>query len=276
MKNIGIAQKNQIKIEVNAYLPVPFHGWALKNEIARYWDLAAPEYAKKQWDHLNSTKINHRLEWKSFLGNMLGKGICTILDAGCGSGILTSLLDEMGYLVTGVDLSYPMIAAARHYTALNDVFIRFKRGDLEFLPFPDRSFDAVVCRDVLWTTIHPERVVSEWMRILRPGGQILSIDRNRNIADRTIPEKICSLVLPETHVHAADILELIPDIRSALWSCKVSRPGYDMDIMQNAGFVHTTMQTPLPHMKHEIWESLVQGYSGRRFMISARKPGYSK
>lgn len=46
-------------------------------------------------------------------------------------------------------------------------------GDLETLPFPDASFDAVFCSQVLEHTPHPARAVAELARVTRPGGRLL-------------------------------------------------------------------------------------------------------
>jgi SAM-dependent methyltransferase len=65
-----------------------------------------------------------------------------ILDAPCGTGRLTAGLARHGVPVTALDVSASMLAAA---TPLPNV--RFVRGRVDALPFPDRSFDVVVsCR----------------------------------------------------------------------------------------------------------------------------------
>ncbi|MDD1729615.1 MAG: methyltransferase domain-containing protein [Methanospirillum sp.] len=275
MKTPYSSHEPEGRIKLNAYLPVPLHGWALKHQISTYWDQVALDYAKHQWDQAIAIPADTVLEWKNLLSKSLGTKTCTVLDAGCGPGTLTCLLSKMGCLVTGVDLSFPMIKAAREYANTSHASIRLKRGDLEFIPFPENSFDAVVSRDVLCATVHPDRIVHEWMRVLRPGGRLILIDRNWNCSDRSIPGRICRFVAPGIIDRILDNYSPVPDMpphmRNALWSHSRSRPLYDLNLIQKAGFVDVEVEPRLPKTRFETRESLL-GYASRRFLISARKP----
>ncbi|MEK6577866.1 MAG: class I SAM-dependent methyltransferase, partial [Bdellovibrionota bacterium] len=46
-------------------------------------------------------------------------------------------------------------------------------GSVELIPFPDNTFDSVICTQVLEHVVHPERAMSELNRVLRPGGVLL-------------------------------------------------------------------------------------------------------
>lgn len=67
----------------------------------------------------------------------------TLLDVGCGTGSHALHFAEMGYLVTGVDLSEDMLAIARKKAERNNKHIRFIRQDLRNLHL-DQKFDAAV------------------------------------------------------------------------------------------------------------------------------------
>ena len=75
----------------------------------------------------------------------------TVIDSGCGEGVLSVLLAQKGCTVTGVDLSEPNIEAAKKYAAEQGVSDRctFLVGDAEALPVPDKSFDYAVSSHVL-------------------------------------------------------------------------------------------------------------------------------
>ncbi len=62
-----------------------------------------------------------------------------LLDAGCGSGLALTLAMNLGAVVTGLDASEGLLAIARKRLPSVDL----REGDLEALPFPDASFDAV-------------------------------------------------------------------------------------------------------------------------------------
>ena len=73
----------------------------------------------------------------------------TVLDAGCGEGVLSLLMAKKGAVVTGIDLSEPNIEAARRWAREWGVSVRFEVGDAGSLPFDDNSFDIVVSSHVL-------------------------------------------------------------------------------------------------------------------------------
>mgnify|MGYP001571536259 CR=1 FL=1 len=80
----------------------------------------------------------------------------TVLDIGVRNRVEPDLLEDEGWIVTAVDL-WPM---AR----------RIRRADMHALPFPDASYDAVVCSHVLEHAFSPELALKEVTRVLRPGG----------------------------------------------------------------------------------------------------------
>jgi len=90
-----------------------------------------------------------------------------ILDIGCGTGHLAGELMKRGYEAWGVDLSDAMVEYAReHYNP-----DRFRVGDIEHIPFPDNTFDGVVCLGVMEYLEKDEPAVREMWRVLKPGGR---------------------------------------------------------------------------------------------------------
>ena len=91
-----------------------------------------------------------------------------VLDLGCGTGVLTTALAELGYDVTGVDISQAMLDKIKPSSEAGRITLR--QGDVYKLPFDERSFDGIVTRWVIphfrdWPTI-----LKEAARVLRPGG----------------------------------------------------------------------------------------------------------
>jgi len=98
-----------------------------------------------------------------------------VLDAGCGEGYGASILADRARSVVGVDLEPDVIdhAAATYPT------VRFRAADLEALPFPDASYDAVVSLQVIEHLRRPREFVSECARVLRPCGRLILSTPNR-------------------------------------------------------------------------------------------------
>ncbi|MEX0840930.1 MAG: methyltransferase domain-containing protein [Xanthobacteraceae bacterium] len=100
-----------------------------------------------------------------------------ILEVGVGTGI--SLPDySHKNRIAGIDISEPMLRKARQRVAeqrLDNVEI-LAVMDAANLAFPDASFDVVVAQYVITTVPHPEATLDEFVRVLRPGGEIVLIN----------------------------------------------------------------------------------------------------
>ena len=90
-----------------------------------------------------------------------------ILEVGCGTGTLLSLLDKRGFEVQGVENS-PHAVREAHNLGLN-VF----QGNLFEAHLPAASFDAVVLKHVIEHLPSPSAALKEINRILKPGGQVI-------------------------------------------------------------------------------------------------------
>lgn len=91
-----------------------------------------------------------------------------ILDLGCGDGRLTQRIAATGAIVTGVDASAPMVAAARERG------IKADEASAERLPYPDHTFEAVFSNAVLHWVRGQDDMLSEVRRVLRPGGRFVA------------------------------------------------------------------------------------------------------
>jgi len=100
------------------------------------------------------------------LANMIGRiHERDILDVGTGTGRAALLLARGGAHVTAVDASEEMLAVARQRAAEQKVRVRFKRGDVHALAFPDREFDVVVCLRLLMHAPDWQRSIAELCRV---------------------------------------------------------------------------------------------------------------
>jgi 2-polyprenyl-3-methyl-5-hydroxy-6-metoxy-1,4-benzoquinol methylase len=91
-----------------------------------------------------------------------------ILDVGCGSGANSIALAAKGHRVRGVDLSPVAIERYRNQGFEGKVG-NFDNG----LDYPARSFDVVLCSEVIEHMTSPELLVAEMSRVLRPGGLLV-------------------------------------------------------------------------------------------------------
>lgn len=78
--------------------------------------------------------------------------------------------------VTGIELSPKMLALARERAAHLGIAADLREGDAQRLPFPDASFDTVVCALALCAIPDPRAALAEMRRVLVPGGRLLLLD----------------------------------------------------------------------------------------------------
>jgi len=98
----------------------------------------------------------------------------TVLDAGCGPGILIERLQrtlEAPFQIVGLDVDPGMLLEARDRVGPRDD-VRFVRGSLDDLPLPSGSFDVALALGSLEYT-DVARSLSELARVTRPGGTVI-------------------------------------------------------------------------------------------------------
>jgi SAM-dependent methyltransferase len=94
------------------------------------------------------------------------------VDVACGTGRITDMLCSLGYRVTGVDPSVPMLAKARS-RGLPAVFVE---GSFDAIPLPDASVDLATCGLALTHATDLHVPVLEIARVVRPGGHVVLSD----------------------------------------------------------------------------------------------------
>jgi SAM-dependent methyltransferase len=106
--------------------------------------------------------------WQTLL-ELLGDGDGSLVDVGCGTGSYAAALAELGWTVTGVDVSDDMLRRAR------EKGVDAVRADATTLPFEDACFDAAVSVFTHTDVDDFSGVVREVARVLRPGGAFVYI-----------------------------------------------------------------------------------------------------
>jgi arsenite methyltransferase len=117
-----------------------------------------------------------------------------VLDVASGTGSSALFLAErFGCQVVGIDYSGQNIADASELASAKGLssLARFERGDAERLPFPDTSFDAIICECAYCTFPNKTDAAREFARVLRPGGRVGLSDLTRASA---LPKELDSLL----------------------------------------------------------------------------------
>lgn len=149
--------------------------YALKEEIRAYWSQRAATFDQSPGHGVSGPE--ERAAWLSLLGAALepAKGL-KVLELASGTGEITSLLAALGCDVTGLDLTEPMLDRAKGKLRARGQRARLFMGDAENTLEPDATYDAVVCRHLVWTLVNPQAAFADWLRVLKPGGRVVIID----------------------------------------------------------------------------------------------------
>jgi 2-polyprenyl-6-hydroxyphenyl methylase/3-demethylubiquinone-9 3-methyltransferase len=146
--------------------------------LSNIWE---EKYTKRSFQHRAATLLG-------LIGNndLTSK---TWLDAGCGTGYLSRLLAKQCGSVYAIDASPSMISMA-NYLRDDDKLIYPIISNLEALPFPESTFDGILCSSVIEYLDRPDICLREFFRVLKKDGQLLLSVPNRNSILR-ISEKLC-------------------------------------------------------------------------------------
>lgn len=148
-------------------------------ELAKFSDLA-----HRWWDPESEFRPLHqinplRLDWINSLASIEGK---TVLDIGCGGGILSDSMARKGAQVTGIDLSVKALRVAQlHALEAGTTQVEYREITAESLAQETpASFDVVTCMEMLEHVPDPASVVRACHTLVKPGGWVFFSTINRN------------------------------------------------------------------------------------------------
>lgn len=134
----------------------------------RVWDTFAPRYDR-------SMRFFERHLFAGGRPWVCSRATGDVLEVGVGTGLNLPHYPA-DVRLTGVDLSPAMLAVARDRAADLGRRVDLREGDAQALPFPDASFDTVVCVLSLCAIPDDRAAVGQMWRVLRPGGRLLLLD----------------------------------------------------------------------------------------------------
>lgn len=200
-------------------------------ELKKFSDLA-----HQWWDPTSEFRPLHeinplRLGWINGRAPLAGK---TVVDIGCGGGILAESMAKSGANVTGIDLSEKALKVADLHSLESGVQVRYELIAAEDLAEREAGrFVVVTCMEMLEHVPDPAAIVAACAKLAKPGGQVFFSTINRN---------------PKAYLHAVIgaeyLLRMLPkgthDYAKFITPAELSRfareAGLDIDALKGMGY----------------------------------------
>ncbi|QFY63748.1 class I SAM-dependent methyltransferase (plasmid) [Rhizobium grahamii] len=260
------------------------HNHGLRDEIKDYWSRRAETFDQSPGHEIFSE--DERQAWHALLLKHLGHGDeRRALDLASGTGVISHLMDDLGYRVTGIDWSEAMLERARAKAKARGRAISFFVGDAERTMEASDTYDVVVNRHLVWTLVDPEACFREWFRVLKPGGRLLVVDGdfvNVGRAERAARQLATWLeragILKTDPMHAPpELAQQHKSILARVHFSKGARADAVADLLKKAGFDPVAIDSNLRGIHRSqaknwnYFKALARGLQ-HRYAIVAVKP----
>ena len=217
-------------------------GKGMKNDSVNVDPLELEKFsqlAHRWWDLNSEFKPLHeinplRLDYIGQLAGLEGK---TVLDVGCGGGILSESMAMRGAKVTGIDLGDKPLKVAKLHLLETGNQVEYRKIAVEDLAEEQpRHYDIVTCMEMLEHVPDPASVVRACAKLAKPGGWVFFSTLNRN------PKSYLFAV-----VGAEYVLNLLPrgthDYAKFIKPSELARMGRNagLDIEEITGMVYNPM-----------------------------------
>lgn len=139
--------------------------------------------AHKWWDPQSEFKPLHdinplRLDYIDRHANLAGK---TVIDVGCGGGILSESMAGLNANVTGIDLSDKALQVAKLHLLESGKQVNYRKIAAEDIAIEQaEQFDVVTCLEMLEHVPDPVSVIAACAKLVKPGGWVFFSTLNRN------------------------------------------------------------------------------------------------
>lgn len=145
-------------------------------EVAKF-----AQHSTEWWDTEGPLKTLHDINPArlQFIKNYIDISKCSVLDVGCGGGVLSEGLAREGAIVTGLDVEPDALAAAKKHAEEARLKIEYVCCPVE--DYEAVSFDVITCMEMLEHVTDPMLVIEHCSRLLKPGGYLFLSTLNRTV-----------------------------------------------------------------------------------------------
>lgn len=174
------------------------------SELAKFSDLAST-----WWDANGEFKSLHDINplrvdlIEQHVGGLFGK---SVIDIGCGGGILAEALAQKGAKVTGLDMVQASLDVAKLHRFESGIEVDYVLSTAEdWAKEHEHQYDVVACLEMLEHVPDPASIVKACARMVKPGGKVIFSTLNRSVKSYLMAiiaaEYMLNMVPKGTHDH---------------------------------------------------------------------------
>lgn len=150
-------------------------------QAARWWDADGEAAPLRRINPTRLQFIRDRLaaQFRRDTASLIPFRGLSLLDIGCGAGLVTEPMTRLGFAVTGIDAASEMIDAARAHAEGGGLAIDYRVATAGDLAREGRAFDAVLALEVVEHVPDPDAFIADATRLVAPGGALILSTLNR-------------------------------------------------------------------------------------------------
>ena len=141
------------------------------------------QVAHKWWDPLSEFKPLHEINplRLNYINRHASLAEKSVLDVGCGGGILSESMAALNANVTGIDLSDKALQVAKLHLLESGRKVNYRKIAVEDMAVESpESFDIITCMEMLEHVPDPDSVIASCAKLVKPGGWVFFSTLNRN------------------------------------------------------------------------------------------------
>ncbi len=191
----------------------------MTDDSRAYWNDQANAFDQEP-DH-GLADAETRAAWEALLLAHLPTPPAEVVDLGCGTGTLSTLLAGAGFDVRGLDFAPAMVDRARAKAFDTATNVEFVVGDAAEPPYPAASCDVVLSRHVLWAMPDAGAAIDRWLGLVRPGGRLVLVEGRWHTGGGIAADSASALLRSR-----CDDVELVPMPEAVYWGGPITDERY--------------------------------------------------
>ena len=146
-----------------------------------WWDLKGDMAPLHKYNPIRLSYIRHRVidHFGKEPHTLKPLDKLSVLDVGCGGGILSEPLARMGGKVTGIDVTEKLVQVAKLHAKNSKLNITYQHASAETLADAGKTYDVVICSEVIEHVPDPQVLVDTLSKLVKPNGLLFISTINR-------------------------------------------------------------------------------------------------